>query len=139
MLVLKFLLILQLLKISMIDIRTKKIRNKDIFILYLIEMAYLFLIGESVAIIGIRNILALFFLVLSYKYWKHGIGAGDGKLICTAFILLGIWKIYLVCILSMILLFFFIALKYRHKEEWKKQHIPLAPFICSSVLVMLLI
>lgn len=129
-------LYMQLLKIAVVDAKTKKIANKDNLQLSLIVIFFLLIEGRSgkeIAgriLIGVVVFIGIFITALFLK----GIGGGDCKLLANVALLLGFSGLWYTLLLAS--LFSLVYAKVRYQEDYQKAWIPFGPGICLSIILI---
>ena len=131
-------LFMQLLKIAVMDAKTKKITNKDNFRLFLIAIFLLLLEGKSGKEI-VERILACvitFFMLFIFSLFVKGVGGGDCKLLANVTLLLGISGLCYVLLLASI--FSIMYARGRYQRNYRKVWVPFGPGICLSIIILLI-
>lgn len=131
------LLFVQLSKIALLDIKYKKITNRDNIIVFTILIVILVLKGTSVPIIILKLLFSILFMIIFILISKKKIGGGDIKLLAALQLLIGIENMWLLLLLTSI--FGIFHSKIIEKDTKKRSPIPLAPSIVFSMFLIVLV
>lgn len=119
---------------SFIDIRTKKVSFRVLFIYTILGILNLFLFDKQNLFVAIGGAcIGILILGLS-KITRGGVGMGDGFLLVVTGLFLGVWRntelllgsFFLAALFSVVLLIF--------KKANRKKEIPFIPFLLISFL-----
>lgn len=130
--------ILLLIKISIIDYKQKIIPNKLNLILTLLGILNLIINSQNCKVyISSAGITFAVFLLLAV-ITDGGIGGGDIKLLTALSLIFGSNILMIVTIAFTVATIFTIP-KLFFKQMSVKENVPLAPFVCLSVIMVLII